>query len=353
MPEHSPTKLLSSSLGLIEQLDGFASQLAAGTASLSVVIPCYNEEESLPILYQRLKAVLDERAPQHEILFVDDGSTDGSGQALKEIYENDPRVSLILFRRNFGKAAALSAGFKRTTGNLVLMMDADLQDQPEQLGELVGKLDEGFDLVTGWKRQRHDPLGKTLPSKLFNKVVGNYFDLHLHDFNCGYKLMKGEVARSLTLYGDFHRFIPVLAAEQGFRVAECPVEHAPRRFGKSKYGFTRLFTGFLDFGSTILTTRFLNKPLQFFGSLGLGSILIGVALAIYLLVLTILGRGGIRPSWVVLALFILGGIQIICTGLLAELSVRFSHFKLPAEELFPGEVFSRQGSNGGREVEPR
>lgn len=320
--------------------------LESGFARLSVVIPLLNELESIQELYGRLKSTLATVAPEHEIIFVDDGSTDGSTAKLTDLHALDSSVKLILFRRNFGKAAALSAGFKRSTGDYVVMMDADLQDQPEELPSLLAKLDEGYDLVTGWKKKRHDPLGKTLPSKLFNRVVGRYFRLDIHDFNCGFKLMRGEVARELTLYGDFHRFIPVLAAEKGFRVTECPVVHAPRIHGKSKYGLSRLFTGFLDFASTILVTRFLNKPLQFFGSVGGILLLGGSFVGLYLGVVSLLGEGGhIRPLWVVFAFLMLSGLQVLCTGLVGELIVRFSHLSLPVSELFPGQVLWRPNAS--------
>ncbi len=319
-----------------------AYKLKNGVFKMTVVIPLLNEAENLDLLYTRLKDVLVDIAPNHEIIFVDDGSTDGSRKILLRLYEVDRSINLILFRRNFGKAAALSAGFKRSLGDIVVMMDADLQDQPEELPKLIERLDEGYDLVTGWKKRRHDPLGKTLPSKLFNGVVSRYFKLKIHDFNCGFKVMKGAVARDITLYGDFHRFIPVLAAEAGFHVTECPVEHAPRLHGKSKYGIKRLFTGFLDFGSTILVTRFLNKPLQFFGSLGGATFLVGLLVGGYLSVLTMLGQGGhIRPLWVVCAILLLGGAQILFTGLIGELIVRFSHFGLPVDDIFPGQVMWR------------
>lgn len=300
--------------------------LAAGQMMMSVVIPLLNEVDSLAELYRRLKDSLATVAPNHEIIFVDDGSRDGSFERLKEFWREDRNVSVIRFRRNFGKAAALSAGFQRVRGDIVTIMDADLQDQPEELPRLIAKMDEGYDLVTGWKFRRHDPLNKTLPSKLFNGTVSRYFNIKIHDFNCGFKIMRASVAREITLYGDMHRFIPVLAADRGYRVAECVVEHAPRVHGVSKYGAKRLITGLLDFLSTMLTTRFLNKPMQFFGGLGLLTSMAGMGVGLWLLIETLIGNGGhLRPLWVVMALLVLGGIQIICVGLLAELLVKVTN----------------------------
>ncbi len=316
-----------------------ANSLSNGDLKLSVVIPLLNEEESIDLLYDRLKTVLAEVAPNHEFIFVDDGSTDGSRAKLISLHETDQNVNLILFRRNFGKAAALSAGFKRTSGDVVAMMDADLQDKPEELPRLIKKLDEGYDLVTGWKKRRHDPVGKTLPSKLFNGVVGRYYHLKIHDFNCGFKLMKGKVARDLTLYGDFHRFIPVFASEMGYSVAECAVEHAPREFGKSKYGMKRLITGFLDFATTILVTRFLKKPFQFFGPFG--GLLLGSSLFMgaWLAILELLGRGGdLRALWTTCVVLLIGGAQVMCLGLIGELIVRVGYLNARPDEAVNGHV---------------
>jgi len=306
--------------------ESIAGRLASSDAKLSVVIPLLNEEDNLYPLYKRLKAVLIECAPLHEIIFVDDGSRDSSYSKLQELWQKDPCVTVLNFRRNLGKAAALSAGFDRVDGDYVAMMDADLQDQPEEFPKLISKMDSGFDLVTGWKQRRHDPLNKTLPSRLFNGTLSRYFKIDIHDFNCGLKIMRSSVAREIQIYGDFHRFIPVLAAHQGYRVAECVIEHAPRLHGVSKYGAKRLVTGMLDFLSSILTTRFYHKPLQMFGSIGLTTTMLGLMVGLYLLGATVMGHGGhLRPLWLIMVLLVLGGIQIICTGLLAELLVSATH----------------------------
>jgi len=305
-----------------------AALLKSGKYRMTFVIPLYNEEGSLPELYRRIKSAAVDYAPNHEIIFIDDGSRDASFASLLEFWRKDQSVIVLRFRRNQGKAAALTAGFDRASGDIVVMMDADLQDQPEEIPLLISKLDEGYDLVTGWKQKRHDPLNKTLPSKLFNGTVSRYFKLDIHDFNCGLKVMRTPVARSLQIYGDFHRFIPVLAASKGFRVTECAVEHAPRVHGVSKYGAKRLITGMLDFMSSILVTRFYHKPLQMFGGLGLSIVGVGIWIGLYLLVESILGGAAhLRPLWIVMSVLFVAGAQVICTGLLGELLVSAIHRK--------------------------
>jgi glycosyltransferase involved in cell wall biosynthesis len=296
---------------------------------LSVVIPLLNEEDNLNDLYARLKAALNTFAPRHEILFIDDGSRDNSYARLTELWNQDPTVTVLRFRRNFGKAAALCAGFERVRGDVVAMMDADLQDQPEELPKLIAKMDEGYDLVTGWKQRRHDPLNKTLPSKLFNGTVSRYFKLPIHDFNCGLKIMRAAVAKEIRLYGEFHRFIPVLAANKGYRVAECVIEHAPRVHGVSKYGAKRLITGMYDFCTSVLLTKFLQKPLHLFGTIGLIALLMGMLTGSYALLQTLLGQAHTRPLWILAAVFAFGGIQTFCLGLVAEVLTYMTYHDTP------------------------
>ena len=212
----------------------------ADAPELSVVIPFFNEEGSIEALHARLTDQLRQLARSYEILFVDDGSTDASGALIDAIAARDPHVGVVRFRRNFGKAAALDAGFRRAAGRIVITMDADLQDDPGEIPRLLAKLEEGYDLVNGWKQVRRDPIDKTLPSRIFNWAVSRVSGLHLKDFNCGLKAYRAEALRSLSLYGELHRFIPVLVFWQGFSVAEIPVRHHPRRSGRSKYGFERL-----------------------------------------------------------------------------------------------------------------
>ena len=326
--------------GAVETLHTAASLLASGEAMLSFVIPLFNEEDSLADLYARIKASAARFAPNHEIIFVDDGSRDTSYPKLKALWHKDPCVSVLHFRRNQGKAAGLSAGFSRVRGQYVVMMDADLQDQPEEIPAMIACMDKGFDLVTGWKQRRHDPLNKTLPSKLFNGTVSKYFKLDIHDFNCGLKIMKADVAKDITLYGDFHRFIPVLAAAQGYKVTECVVEHAPRVHGVSKYGAKRLITGMLDFTTTILVTKFYHKPLQMFGPIGLGSFVAGIGAALVALIAELFSHSAtFQALWSIAVVLMLGGGQIFCTGLMAELFINAGQRKSASapvqEELEP------------------
>lgn len=288
---------------------------------LSVVVPCYNEEPSLRELHDELRTVLTRNVASFEILFVDDGSTDGSRPVLEELASKDPAVGAVFLRRNFGKAAALDAGFREARGQVVVTMDGDLQDLPSEIPALVRKLDEGYDLVSGWKQDRKDPIGKTLPSRLFNSTVRMASHLELHDFNCGLKAYRREALEDLQLYGEMHRFIPVLLHWQGFSVTELPVEHRPRKFGSSKYGSARLAKGFFDLLTVMLNTRFRSRPLHLFGWAGtiLGGV--GTLILIYLVVLWFLDMGpiGNRPLLLFGALMVMVGIQLVSTGLLGEL----------------------------------
>lgn len=288
---------------------------------LSIVIPAYNEEESLQALLDELREVLQSLGHPYELICIDDGSTDGSFAILQRQYAADPKhVRVIRFRRNFGKTAALSVGFKRARGDVVVTMDADLQDDPHELPKLLSKLNEGYDLVTAWREHRQDPASKTLPSRIYNGVVARLTGIQLHDFNCGFKAYRIEVVRDLKLYGDLHRFIPVLAHWQGFRATEVPIVHRPRRFGHSKYGWRRYVRGFFDFLVVLFLTRYLRRPLQLFGTLGAISFLIGIVLGLYLTYLRFFGPGiGWRPALFLDLLAIVVGVQLISMGLLAEM----------------------------------
>lgn len=290
----------------------------------SVVVPLLNEEESLPELHARLTAVLRDTSRPYEILFVNDGSTDGSAVRLDALAAADPCVGVIHFRRNFGKAAALDAGFKRARGEIVATLDADLQDAPEELPNLVGKIEEGFDVVSGWKKLRHDPLSKRLPSKLFNFVVGRMSGLVLHDFNCGLKAYRADALEGLQLYGEMHRYVPVLLHSMGFRATELVVRHDARRFGKSKYGLGRLAKGFFDLLTVIMNTRYRSRPLHLFGLAGMGMGALGAGVLGYLSVLWLLGERpiGQRPLLFLGLLLVMVGVQLVSTGLLGELMNR-------------------------------
>jgi glycosyltransferase involved in cell wall biosynthesis len=287
---------------------------------VSVVIPLYNEEDSLAELYTRLTEVLGNTVRRHELIFVDDGSTDGSLGTLRELRNRDKRVKLISFKRNNGKSAALQDGFKASRGDFVVTIDADLQDDPHEIPGLLEKLGEGFDLVSGWKKNRRDPPSKTLPSKLFNFVTSLVSGIKLHDFNCGLKAYRREVVRSIAVYGELHRFIPVLAAWEGFRVTEKGVAHFERKFGRSKYGASRLLNGLFDLITVMFITRRATSPLHFFGRIAFIFFVAGGAISLYFVILWLSGQGlHVRPLMVGGLIMIVIAIQIGSFGLLAEL----------------------------------
>jgi len=290
------------------------------TPRLSVVVPAYNEAESLPELHRELQAALDPLDMTWEVLYVDDGSRDGTDRAIERICAEDPRARGILLSRNFGKSAALATGFKAVRGTFVCTMDADLQDDPAELPKLFAVLDQGFDLVSGWKVKRRDPLTKRLPSKLFNTVTTAVARVRLRDFNCGFKLYRREVVDALEVYGELHRFLPALAHWRGFRVGEVGVNHRPRRFGQSKFGASRFVNGFLD----LLTAAFIStsalKPLHVFGRIGLAFFLVGFGLAVWFVVQWAHGEPlRVRPLMLFGAASVLLGIQFILMGLLGEM----------------------------------
>jgi glycosyltransferase involved in cell wall biosynthesis len=289
-------------------------------AELSIVIPVLNEEANLKPLYSELKEALEALGRSYEIVFVDDGSTDGSAQALAELHEADDRIKVVEFRRNFGKTAALIAGFRLSQGQIVVTVDADLQDDPAEIGVLLDKLEEGYDLVAAWRFERRDPLSKTLPSRIFNRTVAFLTGVRLHDFNCGFKAYRRPVTEEVKLYGELHRFIPVLAFLKGFRIAEVKVVHRPRRTGRSKYGIGRLGRGFLDFLTVIFLTTYLKRPLHLFGAAGIAVFLAGIVINTYLAIIWLLGYAiGTRPLLLLGVLSMLLGLQIISTGLLGEM----------------------------------
>ncbi len=294
---------------------------------ISVVIPLYNEEESLQELATRLEAVLQEMSNgEYEVIFIDDGSTDKSYDVIRRINQENERFTAIRFRTNYGKSAALSIGFEHTRGEYVFTMDADLQDDPAELPKLLAALEEGYDLVSGWKKVRHDPWHKTLPSKLFNTVVQIVTRLNIHDFNCGLKIYRREVLSAISVYGEMHRYLPAQAHWQGFRVGELAVTHHPRKHGVSKFGFSRFIKGFLDLLTLVLTTRYARRPLHIFGGVGIALALIGFAIDLWLTIEWFLGHTSLtnRPLALLGVLLIIVGVQLISIGLIGEMVAKNS-----------------------------
>lgn len=288
---------------------------------ITFVIPMYNEEGSLALLYEK---IIQNTANQYkyEIIFVDDGSTDGSVTVIRKIIEDDPNVHLIVFRKNFGKAAALQAGFRNSKGDIIITMDADLQDDPSEISHFIDKINEGYDLVSGWKKERHDPLEKRLPSKLFNKVTSHLSGVQLHDFNCGFKAYRREVVENIDVYGELHRYIPVLAYRKGFKITEIVVHHNKREYGKSKYGFERYLRGLFDSITVAFLGKFYDRPMYFFGKIGLLLLGVGALICGYLTVLWFLGQGiGGRPLLMLGVLSIILGVQMFSIGFLGDMLV--------------------------------
>jgi glycosyltransferase involved in cell wall biosynthesis len=287
---------------------------------VSVVVPLLNEEHSLDALYHEIAVALDPRGEPWEVVFVDDGSTDGSLGVLTRLHDEATNVVVVHLRRNFGKAAALQAGFHEARGDVVVTIDADLQDDPAEIPQLLAKLDEGFDLVSGWKTRRNDPWSRRVLSKIFNWANAVVSGVRLHDVNCGLKAYKAEVLRGLRIYGELHRFIPVLAAYRGFRVAEIPVNHRAREHGRSRYGLNRYLRGFFDLLSVTFMGRYRHRPLHLFGGVGLLMGAVGFLILAYLTVIWFMGEGiGHRPLLTLGVLLVVVGIQLVSLGLLSEL----------------------------------
>lgn len=288
--------------------------------SLSILVPVMNEEGNLPELYERVSGSLAEIGLPYEIILVDDGSKDRSWELIQELNRRDPCVIGIRHRKNFGKAQALSHGFAAARGDVIITMDGDLQDDPAEIANFLAMLDDGYDLVSGWKQRRQDPLGKTFPSKLFNWTVRKASGVQLHDFNCGFKAYRHEVTHAIRLYGELHRFTPVLAAAEGFRIGELPVVHHPRRWGSSKYGWSRLTKGFLDLLTVVFITQYRQRPMHLFGLPGIIFMAIGVLLGLWLTFeKVVLGEAiGTRPLLMLAVLMIVIGTQFFGLGLLGE-----------------------------------
>jgi len=298
---------------------------------ISIVVPAYNEATSLGPLHQELAETAQKHALEMEIIFVDDGSRDESWKVIRDIAAKDKRVRGVRFRTNFGKAAALSAGFKAVRGPICITLDGDLQDDPHEIPRFVAAIDGGLDVVSGWKKQRNDPIYKVIPSRIFNRMVGWLTGVKLHDHNCGMKCYRREVLQEVRLYGELHRFIPVLASAKGFRVGELVINHRPRKFGKSKYGFRRYMRGFLDLVTVKFITSFSQRPQHFLGSVGMLSFALGTLGLLYLAVTWVIRLSDPsafeplhnRPLMIYSLGGVLLGAQLFSMGILAELMTAY------------------------------
>ncbi len=288
---------------------------------ISFVIPVFNEEESLEELYNRITEQMKVLSKTYELIFIDDGSSDASYEKLQKIAFDDDHVKVYKFRKNFGKSVVLDQAFKHSSGDIIITMDADLQDDPKEIPNFILEMDKGYDLVSGWKKIRKDPFfGKNMPSKLFNFMIGYFSGLKIHDYNCGFKAYKKNLVRHLSLHGDLYRYIPAIAHSMGFSVTEIAIEHHPRVYGKSKYGLNRFTHGFFDFITILFLTKYLKRPMHLFGLFGLFFSGIGLIICIYLSIIWFLGESiGTRPLLLLGVLLILLGTQLVFTGLIAEM----------------------------------
>ncbi|MGB5963661.1 MAG: glycosyltransferase family 2 protein [Coleofasciculaceae cyanobacterium] len=316
-------------ISLLKQLQSKA-QLAtvATTPEVSVVVPIYNEVESLPHLIEAIASTLDLAQLSYELICVDDGSVDGSAQLLKELAQKTPHLRGILLRRNYGQTAAMAAGFNYARGKAIVTLDGDLQNDPADIPMLLAKLEEGYDLVSGWRKNRQDAtLTRLLPSKIANWLIAEITGVRLHDYGCSLKAYRAELVADMNLYGELHRFLPALAFIEGARITELSVRHHARVHGQSKYGLGRTFRVVLDLLTVFFMKKFLTRPMHVFGLLGMVSTTVGVLLGLYLTVLK-LGLGekiGDRPLLILSVVLLLTGIQLFCFGLLGELMMRTYH----------------------------
>jgi len=298
--------------------------------NISVVIPLLNEDESIPELYAWITKVMNANNYSYEIIFVDDGSTDKSWREIEALSKSDNHVRGIKFRRNYGKSAALHEGFQHTRGDVVITMDADLQDSPEEIPEMYDMIvKDGYDIVSGWKKKRYDPISKTIPTKIYNGVTGWMSGVKLHDMNCGLKAYKSDVVKSIEVYGEMHRYIPVLAKWSGFnKIGEKVVQHQARKYGKTKFGMSRFIYGFLDLASIMFIGKFGKRPMHFFGALGIVLLAIGFAILLYLSIDKIFYKTANindRPIFFFGILSVIVGVQLFIAGFLAELITRNSY----------------------------
>lgn len=296
------------------------------TPNLSFVIPAKDEEKSVKPLYKEIVGVVEKLKKKFEIIFVDDGSTDKTFENLKQLHKRDKRVKVIKLRGNSGKSTALQSGFDHAKGEIIFTLDADLQDDPKEIPNFLKKMSEGYHLVSGWKKKRHDPWTKVVPSRIFNLVTSLLTGVKIHDTNCGFKAYKKEVIENINLYGELYRFIPILAAKQNFKVGEIVIKHKPRKYGKTKFGWERNTKGLLDLITVIFLTGYLRRPGHFFGTLGLISFFFGFLIGLHITYLRIT-TGSIQyrhPLLFLGMLLMIIGVQLVTTGLLAEMIVSFN-----------------------------
>lgn len=304
---------------------------------VSLVVPVYNEEESIPELFAWIQKVTKKHKITHEVLFIDDGSKDSSWAVIQDISSKHPEAKGLKFKRNYGKSAAVQTGFDHATGEIVITMDADLQDSPDEIPELIRMIEEeGYDLVSGWKKKRHDPISKTVPSKLFNRVTRMVSGITLHDFNCGLKAYKSDVVKNIEVYGEMHRYIPLLAKWNGFtNIGEKVVEHKARKYGHTKFGAKRFFTGFLDLLSVTFVSKFRKNPMHFFGIFGTLFFMVGTIIAVWLIgekLYNLSHQLPVRevvdqPLFFLALVAIILGTQLFLAGFLAEMVIRVGHKK--------------------------
>lgn len=304
---------------------------------LSLVIPVYNEEASLKKLFSKIKSSIDNLEEKklisgYEVLMINDGSTDNSEKIILKAATQNNAIKLISLRRNFGKSRALQIGFEYAKGDIIITLDADLQDDPKEFERFIKKINEGYDLVSGWKKKRLDPMEKRLPSKFFNFITSFFSGISLHDFNCGFKAYRQEVIKNINVYGEFHRYIPVLAKKYGFKIAEIPVLHHKRQYGVSKFGFERYLRGFFDAFSVLFLQRYYDKPMYFFGMLGFVFGFFGFVICAYLTLLWFLGESiGHRPLLFLGVLFILVGVQFFSMGLIGNMITDVNERRQPKD----------------------
>ena len=297
---------------------------------ISIIIPAYNEAENLSLLYEEIFEVMKKITADYEIIIINDGSDDKTQETIEKLFqENKNYLKGIQFRSNFGKASALKAGFSEARGKIIFTMDADLQDDPKEIPNFISKINEGYDLVSGWKQNRKDSFIKNSSSKFFNFITSLFSKIKLHDFNCGFKAYKREVAKGLDLYGQLHRYVPVIAGNQGYKIAEIPIHHRKRKFGKSKYGPIRFLNGFLDLLTVMVLTKYFKRPAHFFGSFGVLALGSGFAISLYITCLKLF-TGSIQgrlPLFIAGILLVMVGVQLISLGLIGEMFVKISDKK--------------------------